>query len=68
MEKSKFTASDILVQLFDDDYNFTGSHFDGEGEYVNAYRGLTLSTSTLREEETLESFFQVIVKALFIVS
>ena len=67
MEKSKFTARDILVQLFDDDYNFTGSHFDGEGEYVNAYRGLTLSTSTLREE-SLESFFQVLVKALFIVS
>ena len=70
LEKSKFTASDILKQLFDDDSEFSGSDSDGEeGEDVYAYRGPTLSASTLREEETLENIFQVsvfIVKVLYI--
>ena len=45
-------------QLFDDDFDFSGSDSDGEkGEDGYAYRGPTLSASTWRDEETLESMF-----------
>ena len=45
-------------QLFDDDFDFSGSDSDGEkGEDVYAYRGPTLSASTWRDEETLERIF-----------
>ena len=44
------------MQLFDSD--FSGSDSNGEeGEDVYAYRGPTLSASTLREEETLKNIF-----------
>ena len=47
-----------MEQLFDDDTNFTGSDsVREEGEDVYAFWGPTLSTSTLREEETLENIF-----------
>ena len=40
MEKSRFTTSDVLEQLFDDDSDFSGSDSEGEeGEDVYAYRG-----------------------------
>ena len=46
MEKSKFTASNMLEQLFDDDPDFSGYDSDGkEGEDVYAYWGPNLSTS-----------------------
>ena len=57
MENSKFTASDILEQPFDNDSNFSGSDSDGEqGEDVYILE-TTLSASALREEETLEDIF-----------
>ena len=64
MENSKFTASDVLEQLLDNDSDFSGSDSNGEGEDVYAYQGPTLSASSLIEEETLISVF--IVKALCI--
>ena len=51
-----FTASDVLEQLFDDD-SFSGSDSNGEDEDAYAYRGLTLSASNLREEETFGEHF-----------
>ena len=46
MEKSKFTASDVLEQLFDEDSNLSGSDSDGEeGEDVYTHWGPTLSES-----------------------
>ena len=43
MEKRKFTASNVLEQLFDDDSDFSGSDSNGEGEGVYAYQGPTMS-------------------------
>ena len=66
MEKTKFTARDDLEQLFDDDSNFSGSDSKGDNVDVYAYRGPTVSTSTLREEENLDDVFSgtgFIVKA-----
>ena len=60
MEKIKLTARDVLEQLFDDDSDFFGSDSEGEegeGEDVYAYRGPTVSASTLREEENLNNTF-----------
>ena len=58
MEITKFTTSDVLEQLFDDDSDFSGSHSEGkEGEDVYVYRGPTVSTSVLREEENLDDIF-----------
>ena len=57
MKKSKFTASDILEQPFNDDSDFFGSDSNEEGEEVYAYWGPTLSTSTLRGGDFGEHFF-----------
>ena len=43
----KFTASDVLEQLFDDDSDFSGSDSKGEGEEVYTYWGPTLSARRL---------------------
>ena len=58
MEKTRFTTSDVLEQLFDDDSDFSGSDSEGEGgEDVYAYRGPPVSASILREEENLDDIF-----------
>ena len=49
MEKNRFTTSDVLEQLLDDDSDFSGSDSEGEGgEDVYAYRGPPVSASILR--------------------
>ena len=47
MERSEFTAGDVLEQLFDDNSDFSGCDSAGEeGEDVYADLGPTLSAST----------------------
>ena len=59
MEKTRFTTSDVLEQLFDDDSDFSGSDSEGEGGEDVYACGPPVSASILREEENLDDIFQV---------
>ena len=56
MEKSKFAASDVLEQLFDDDSDFSGTDSGGEGEDILCLLGTNFE-SFYFESFYFESFY-----------